>query len=376
MKTMMTKTASVGLLLLPLLVQAHGDEDHGAHGRTQVGTPAATATMAMTGEQPRRLPDGSIFLPKTSQRRLGVRTQVPVTQTLARSLELNGHVVMDPNFSGRVQSLQGGRLMAGPHGLPTLGQPVRRGEVLAQVIPAVSTLELATQQAQLADWQVQRQLAQKNLTRLQTLASAVPRKDIDIAEAELKGLEAKIATLGRGLERLEPLVAPVDGVIASAVAVNGQVVDAKETLFEIVDPQRLLIEAFAYDAQAASRITSASLQGSNVPLMLVGAAKALRDGALPLLFRVEAPAHALVLGQPVKLIAQTQDQLQGMPLPQSAVVSNSANEPVVWLHQEPERFRAQPVRVLPLDGEQVVVIGLVPGQRVVVQGATLLNQIR
>ncbi len=374
-----------GLLfaLLPAGALAHGGEDHGADAHASEASHAmAPQTMAVSSplyaEPPRRLADGRVFLPKSVQRRLGIRTQIPHTAPLTRSLELNGHVVMDPNAGGRVQSLQGGRLVAGPNGLPTLGQAVSKGEVLARILPAVSPLDLATQQAELADWQEQRKLAQKDLARLRALDSAVPRREIEAAEAQLRGLAARIRVLEQGLARLEPLVAPVEGVIASTLAVNGQVVDAKETLFEVIDPRRLLIEAFAFDPQVAATISGASLQGSGLPLTLMGSGRALREGALPLLFRVQsdALAPALVLGQPVKLIAQTREPVAGVALPLSALVQNSVNEPVIWVHEEPELFRAWPVQAAPLNGTQRAVTGLPDAARVVVQGATLLNQIR
>ena len=51
------------------------------------------------------------------------------------------------------------------------------------------------------------------------------------------------------------LRAPADGVIASANAVAGQVVAAQDTLFEIVDPHRLMVEAQSPDAALACAIS-------------------------------------------------------------------------------------------------------------------------
>ncbi|WP_116472922.1 efflux RND transporter periplasmic adaptor subunit [Zobellella maritima] len=363
---------SLALLLSPLLVQAHGDEDHGDVSHAE---PAGSNSTLLTSDKPRRLPDGRVFLPKETQRRLALRTLVPEEQQVARTVMLNGHVVMDPNASGRVQPLQAGRLMAGPSGLPLLGQKVAKGEILAQVMPAVSTFDLATQAAQIADWEVRRQLAEKELGRLRNLSTVVPRKEIDAAEAELAGLTAQIKALKQGVIKPELLLSPIDGVIASSSVVNGQVVESKEIVFEVVDPARLLIEAQVYDPKVANRIVSASIPNDTTPLTYIGSGKALREGALPLLFRAQ-DAQDLVLGQLLTIVAQTDQTLRGMPLPASAIVKNAANESVVWLHVDPEYFVAEPVQVQPLDGEQVVVTGLREQQRVVVQGATLLNQIR
>ncbi len=367
-----TSLISMALFLLPMAAFAHGDEDHSTpHDTSQPASMVATGL----GEKPQRLPDGRVFMPKTTQHKLGLTTLLSSEEQVAQTLELNGHVVMDPNTSGLVQPLQAGRLVAGPNGLPVLGQRVRKGEVLAEVLPSVAAIDLANQQTQIADWQVRVGLAQKELARLQSLANSVARKDIDAAKAEVAALHAQMNALKKGVTQAEKLVSPVDGVIASAAAINGQVVESKEILFEIIDPQRLMIEAFAYDPNIVAHVVSANTAGENNSLSFVGSGKALREGSIPLLFRTNKATN-LVLGQPVKLIAQTNQHQQGTVLPVSAIVKNAANEPIVWLHEAPESFRAEPVQIQPLNSDQVVVSGLKPQQRVVVTGVTLLNQIR
>jgi membrane fusion protein, heavy metal efflux system len=64
-------------------------------------------------------------------------------------------------------------------------------------------------------------------------------------------------------------------------------------------------------------------------------------------------------------------------LPTSAVVRSPANEPVVWIKTGAERFVPQPVQVQALDSGTVLVTqGLAPDNRVLVQGAALVAQIR
>ena len=64
-------------------------------------------------------------------------------------------------------------------------------------------------------------------------------------------------------------------------------------------------------------------------------------------------------------------------LPSEAVVRNAANEPVVWVKANAQRFVPQVVAVTPLDAHRVVVTqGLAADNRVVVLGAPLINQIR
>ena len=350
------------------LARADAGHDHGA------GAPPATTSG------PQRLPDGSVSLPKPAQRQMGVRTVVGAVKQLPRAVELSGKVVMDPNAGGKVQALVGGRLQAGPRGLPALGQTVRKGEVLAYVVPSAGAIERSNQAAQVAELRAGRSLAEKRLARLNELADSVPRKEIEAAESEIASLGARVAALGAGLSNRDALVAPVSGVIASANAVAGQVVDARELVFEVIDPSRLRIEALAFDAKVASDIAGAflAIDGQKLPLVFVGASRSLREQALPLAFRAEGPAlAALAVGQPVAVVVQTRSQVTGVPVPAASLMKNPANQTIVWVKTAPERFEPRVVTVEPLDGATVAVTaGLKAGDRVATQGATLINQIR
>jgi len=338
------------------------------------------APAAPSANGPQRLPDGSVFLPKPAQRQLGVRTLPTEAAELPRSFELNGKVVMDPNAGGKVQPLNAGRIEPGPRGLPNPGQAVRKGEVLAYVVPSTAPIERSNQAAQLAELRAAKSLADKRVARLKELADTVPRKDIEAAESEAQSLAERIAAVGTGLSSREALVAPVSGVIASANAVAGQVVDAREVVFEIVDPARLRIEALAFDLALAAGVGSASLAVGNerVPLTFVGAARSLREQALPLAFRAEGKAlTALAVGQPVRVFVQGKEKVKGIAVPVASLMKNPANQTIVWVKAAPERFEPRTVTVEPLDGVSVAVTsGLKAGDRVATQGATLINQVR
>ena len=359
------------VLSAPLPALAGPGHDHG------------DAPPAPTGNGPSRQPDGSVFLPKPAQRQLGVRTLVAATGQHAKAFELAGTVVMDPNAGGKVQAVLAGRLEAGPKGLPGVGQAVRKGEVLAYVVPTAGAIERSNQLAQQAELRAARDLAARRVARLTELADTVPRKDIEAAESELHSLTQRLGAVGAGLATRDALVAPVSGVIASANAVAGQVVDARELVFEVVDPSRLRIEALAYDPAQAQSVVGATLAvgGQRVPLRFVGAARSLRDQAQPLQFAGDSSvlgtlAH-LAIGQPVRVFVQSTDKVDGVQVPAAALLRNPANQTIVWVKEAPERFAPRVVTAVPLDGTSVAITsGLQPGDRVATQGATLINQVR
>ena len=341
------------------------------------------AAPVATGNGPRRLPDGSVFLPKTSQRQLAVRTVVAEVKSLPKTFELGGMVTMDPNAGGRVQPTIAGRLEAGPRGLPQLGQAVRKGEVLVFVRASANPIERGNQLAQTAELKARLQLAEKRATRLALLEGTVAQKDQDEAQADVISLRQRLVAVSASVSAGEALTAPVSGVIASAKAVSGQVVDARDVLFEITDPARLQIQASAFDAALAANIASASVvtgvAGSpSVTLTFVGAGTVLQEGAIPLQFKAQGKsALPLAVNQSVKVVVQTKELVQGVGLPAAALVKTTSNQDMVWVHTGPEAFAPRTVRFMALDGATVSVTdGLKPGDRVVTQGAALLNQVR
>lgn len=352
----------------------------GAHGPNGEHLDAPGAAVNASGLA--RLPDGSVNVPKLAQRRMAIRTVLAPESEAAATVELPGRIVMDPNASGRVQAVHGGRIEPGPKGLPVAGQAVRRGDVLAYVRHHAEPYAQGAQQAQLAELRAQRQLAEQRVQRLESLEGTVPRKEIEAARTEATSLAERERSIGASLSVREALTAPVSGVIARADLVVGQVVDPRDVLFEVVDPARMLVEATTGDATLATRVAGATLQGvPEVTLRLLGASRSLRDGVLPMTFAVSPAkpdaALPIAIGQPVTVVAQSRERIKGVVLPAQAVVRNPSNEPIVWIKSGAERFIPQPVQFRPLDANTVVVTqGLSADNRVVVQGAPLIAQIR
>jgi len=363
-------------------VFAHEGEDHGddKKDRAAAKSSAPTAYSGSETSSARRLADGSVFMPKPVQRQLGIRTVPAETQNLSQSIELNGRVVADPNAGGRVQASQSGRIELGPRGLPTLGQKVSQGEVLAYLKPVANAIELGNQRAQLAEITSQHALAEKKVKRLEALEGSVPQKEIDAARVELASLTQRKAAVDGSLSNREALIAPVSGVISAASAVAGQVIEVREVLFEIVDPQRLMVEALAYDAVMVADIAGASgvlSTGEALPLVFVGGARQLREQALPLLFRIKPPSPPLSVGQPLRVVAQTKRTIEGVKVPLAALTRSGSGDSVLWVHVGAETFAPRKVRSQALDATSVAVTeGVAAGERVVVQGASALAQVR
>lgn len=345
---------------------------HGPNGEHLDGQSTAPASGLA------RLPDGSVNVPKLAQRRMAIRTVMVHEAELPQTMELNGRTSIDPNAGGRVQAPFAGRIEAGPNGIPTAGTRVRKGQVLVYLKPVAEAGERASQQARLAELGAQRALLERRIKRLEALEGTVPAKEIEAAHAELAANRGSTRALAGALQGREAIVASSSGVIAASNVLSGQIVDPRELLFDIVDPDRMQVIAQLSDPRMAQDIASAHLAGApGVQLSLLGTGRSLVDGALPVSFRAKGQNLPLAVGQPVTVLATLKGSVRGIALPAAALARNQSNQTIVWIKSGAQRFIALAVEARPLDAETVVVTrGLTGDNRVVVAGASLINQIR
>ncbi|SNC61813.1 efflux RND transporter periplasmic adaptor subunit [Polynucleobacter victoriensis] len=328
-------------LMLSISV-ARAGSDHGPGDTTQISSL----------DIPKRQASGNLFIPKPAQRQLKVETEQVMPGEFPKTLDLAGKVIMDPNYGGKVQAIVAGRITPGPNGFPLPGQKVKQGEVLAYVTPEAGPSG-------------SRSLAESRLKRYRELADTIPRKTLEEAQAAVAN---------------EELRAPVAGVISTMGVVSGQVVEPRQLIFEVVNPNRLLVEALAYDGKILKDIAGGYIayDGKTIQLNYLGGGQSLREQALPITFSGKSEELiGIPVGQPLRVFVSTSTQTKGLKIPLSAIVKNAANQNTVWVKGSPEEFEPRVVLYEPLDGKYVIVTsGLTDKDRVVTNSASLINQIR
>lgn len=332
------------------------------------------------GETAQRLPDGALLVPKSVQRILAVRTIVTTVSAHAKTIELPGRVIPDPNASGLVQASVSGRLSPPPGGFPRLGTVVKGGDLLAFVTPPLQAIDISDMRQKGGELEQQIAIVEKRVARLQLLApsGAASQVSLDEAQLELKGLRERRASLDKVRGEPERLIAPVSGIVAAANAVAGQIAETNAIVFHIVDPSRLWIEALTFNILPdAQRATARTGEGRKLELSFQGAGLSDRSQAIPVHFAIEGQEKGLRVGQLVTVLAATGEETKGVAVPRASILRSANGQTILFEHTAGERFDVRIVRVEPLDAERVVVLdGLGAGKRVVVQGAELLNQIR
>ncbi len=362
---------------MPALVFAHGGADH-QHAENDVKTDLENSQL--NPNKPSRLPNDMVFMPKSVQHLLKLRTIKVKSEEMGEALTLNGHIIADPNTSGFVQAPLRGRLELAEQNIPNLGEKVQKGRVLAYLYPIPESVDRATQQAQIAELDSKVITFTRQLERLKKLGQNVSRKEIDETEAELEGLIKRRKVLQASLNEALPLIAPVSGTVSTRNASAGQIVNAGDTLFSLLDPEKFWVEALIYDPLHTQHIVSATAVTKNeqsLELNFVGTGYQLRSHALPLHFRIKPPLPFLSVSQPVKVFIQMNHTLKGMKVPVNSISKDDNNKSYLWLHQEAEFFKKVIIEAVELTNDfYLVVTGLRDGDRVVTDGASLLAQVR
>jgi RND family efflux transporter MFP subunit len=283
-----------------------------------------------------------------------------------------------------VQSTLQGRYEAPESGVPPLGTRVKAGDLLGRVQPSFASIDSSDMMQTLGTIDQEIALARRKLARQEQLlaSNAVAKAQVEDTRIQLEGLEKRRQELLAARVRPEDLRAPVGGVIAAARVTAGQVVGPSDQLFQIIDPASLMVEALVFDQVDPDAVheASASVAGdvaAAIKLKFIGRSRALQQQYSLLQFEIVATKVRLNTGSPVTVIAVAGEPMTGILLPRSALAQAPSGQWVVFAHKEPEVFVPRAVRVEPFDSDTVLVVaGIAAGEKIVVNNAPLLNQVR
>lgn len=285
---------------------------------------------------------------------------------------------------------------------PFVGRRVERDSHLFRVVPLVaSERSLATLEAEVETLAVELESARARSARLRELLTleAVSEREVGEAGVRARLLETRHRAAERDLESARSsreggadgagisLKAPFSGRIAAVSTTPGATVAAGDSLARLVRTDVVWI-AVALPQQDARRLAEAGLRGvvlddpesgpvridEGLSLVSVSPELSPRTGTVTVL--LEAPGLAgtgFALGSTVAAQVLMAGVDSGIVVPASAVVDDGG-VPVVFLQLAGEDFQRQTVTVLGRQGDQVLVDGLAPGQRLVTRGGDAIRR--
>ncbi len=258
---------------------------------------------------------GVSWLAKESQFAAGVRTVVARPSAHAQELSLMGRVAPSPTGSVDILAPQSGRVDAAHGGFPRVGQPVRAGQTLASLL-VIDAL---------------------------------------------------------------PLRAPIAGIVTDMLVVRGQMVQAGQKLFSIVNSSEVWVHADVFPSDIPA-VDGAGLARVTVPGAVDATALPARRVANPSVagetpgtverwFAVSNNGGRLAPGALVNVAVPTAREQSGIEVPRSALLDRNG-QTIAFVHTAPEEFTMRMVTVQGGVGDPVLVTsGLAAGERVVVRGA-------
>lgn len=164
-------------------------------GWRNAGPPSGMPQPQVQSDAPRRLPDGTAFAAKPTQRLLDIRTATVEPQTARPAFSLIGRIIGDPNRSSIVQSIYGGRIVPSEGALPRIGQKVTKGKTLLRIEPYLPVADRTTISEKMGEIEQLIAVAETRINRLRPLAKrgATPMGQLNDLESELAGC-ARVAT--------------------------------------------------------------------------------------------------------------------------------------------------------------------------------------
>ena len=227
-----------------------------------------------------------------------------------------------------------------------VGQAVSKGQVLVRLNNQDNAARLAQAQANLSAAQAQANLAKNMMQRKKRLLdkgfiSKVEYEQANVDyQAQLENARAQQANvnIAQKAEREGTIYSSISGVITQRQVDAGQTVAAGQTLFEIVDPNHLEIQAkLPSDMQSALKVGQRieyTIQGN--PAQLTAVLSRISPIADPASRQIEFFArpnetiNSLSIGSFVEgnILASTQVSGQLIPLD---VIQNPKDKPYVWV---------------------------------------------
>jgi len=347
-------------------------------------------------------PEGVSFL-KEQQWKILSKTEPVTKRRMVERLRLAARVRAKPGHSAIITAPVSGQLVAMTgEPLPQPGQRVEAGQLLALLKPNFSEAgaKVAEAQAEFTTAKAVLDQAESAYTRTKKLAAEQAKSARELQEVELAYLSAKARhSAAAGLlamfkqaggasspdaPLLMELRAPIAGVLNSVIAGPGEVIAASQTVFTVLNPETVWIEANIPESGVArlSKAKDAAVElpgepGHINPITGEGRGQFLSLGlevdpstrTVSLIYETTNREGRFRIGQDVTLHVETARADDSVAVPESALVEEG-DQLVAFVQVSGETFEKREIRAGIRDTGFVQVLdGIRAGERVATKGA-------
>jgi len=308
------KLNTAGLYAVSLKLTGPQVEDEQSLGEMEVYSNAKAARKAIPeGEEG----TGAITFLKEQQWKIKFKVEEVKEEELFETITSQGQVRSSLTTPTPILAPATGKIMEAESGFPLLGASVKKGQILAVVVP-------------------------------------------DNSEESI------------------PIVAPVSGVIAVAHVGLGNAVEKDWKLFDVINLSNVWVEARVYEpdlskiesnSTAVIEISGKSYSLPVKSLVSIGGTLDTSSRSVPVVFEVKNENEILKIGSSVTVHIRTKKSAKGSVIPSSAIVDEEGVM-VVYVQSEGEAFERRALTLGIREGSKVQVLeGVKPGEHIVSEGA-------
>lgn len=357
--------------------------------------PPAPKPAPATVQQPRTEAElTTVTLTPDAVKRLGVETAEARVEKVSDVRTLGGEIVVPEGRLMAVTAPVAGTLAA--VGDARAGSRVTRGQVLFTLVPLVAAERNQAIEVEraAAEAQAREQEARQRLDRLQQLLKdgAASQRSVEearaghaVAAAALEAARGRLAVAARnsvGAQGEISIVAPLDGVLQTVTAAQGQTVAASAPLFQVAQVDTLWVRVPVYSGDisaidAAQPVVVSSLRTSGPARRArrVTAPPSADPAAASVDFFFELSPDGMPFRPGERVVVQLPlvGAADGLVVPDSALVYDIHGQQWVYEDRGENRYARRRVEVARHAGDRAIVSrGLTPGTRVVTVAAAEL----
>lgn len=285
----------------------------------------------------------------------------------------NGQALLSVPANGKITALN-----------VTVGDHVSRGQQIAvaelQIDPGTMVNLLAERNTIEAEYEA----AKSDYDRLVSIQDIIAKKDLTEAEARLKSAEENKKLLNSSNGRAYLITSPIDGIVGNFAAVIGSPVTANETIFTVINLEKIYIEAQALgnDAAMVQNGSSFTIQSTSDKDKSVGA-KLISHGqtvnpenqSQRVLFESENAGDPFKIGEFVNILVTDSTMQHEIAIPNTAITEINGKK-AVFIKESAEVFSIKYIATGQNNGTQTVILsGLEEGERVVVNATYQMKMI-
>ncbi len=348
-------------------------DDHAEHGSPGIGSAKAGPDL--------------ITIAKDMVRDLRVTTGTAHARTAGEMVSALGELHVNEDAYAEVASPVTARVTKI---LVKPGDTVVAGQVLAQL----SSPELAESRAEIEAARARLEVAKATAERKRQLATdrLIPEREKLDAEAALTEAQAAYGVAASGLRKYGGAIgdttlaikSPIGGTVIDRTVLMGQLADPSKTLFRIGDLSTLWLIAHVFErdavrvqvgTQATASLAALPGQTSSAVIRTIGREVDAASRTIAIRLDVPNPDGSLRPGMSATVsIPLGESGAAAVIVVPAAAVQRVGAAWVVFLPRGDDAFEIRPIgRGRDLAGDVEVLSGLVPGDKLVIDGAFLLK---